>query len=219
MMWVVLSGCGNEGERKPQASPVPESFEFMGIGANTVIDGDVRDRLKDALGSAAVNPRTSIDLEMKYDGFLKRYYPDLAKLNQRLNVNDVVLKEYPATKLTFRNTQDGSSVFTYVQLIYGHHSGCPLLIKMIAPKEDIPQLIERVKEKYGTPKKISTSKGQSWSLSWHKHKDVFVIARLLGRDDQPEYYMMIVYTNRLEQLLARSAEENQQAGKKSGEIF
>ena len=218
MMWSFLFGCGDEGKRKPQVSSVPESFEFMGIGANTVIDGDVRDRLKDALGSAAVNPRTSIDLTMKYDGFLNSYYPDLAKLNQRLNVNDVVLKEYPATKLTFRNTKEGS-VFTYVELIYGHHSGSPLLIKMIAPKEDIPQLIKRLKEKYGAPEKISTSKGQSWSLSWHKNNDVFVIARLLSRDDQPEYFMMIVYTNRLKQLMARSVEEKQQGAKQAGDIF
>lgn len=219
MLWALFCGCADEKKVPVQVPPVPESFEFMGIGANTVIDGEVRDRLKASLGSAAVNPRTSIGLGLKYDGFLQSYYPGLARLNQRLNVNDVMLKQYPATKLTFRNTQEGNTGFDYVELIYDHASRCPLLIKMIAQKEDIPEFIKSVKDKYGLPEKIPTSSGQSWSLNWRKNKDVFLIARLLGRDDRPEYYLMIVYTNRLEQLLARSGEDNPKGGKPTDQIF
>ncbi len=219
MFWTLFCGCADEKKVPVQGSPVPESFEFMGIGANTVIDGKVRDRLKASLGSAAVNPRSSIGLELKYDGFLKSYYPALARLNQRLNVNDVVLKEYPATRWTFRNTRDGNTGFDYVELIYGHASGCPLLIKMIAQEQAMPELIESIEDKYGPPEKISTSGGKSWSMSWRRNGDVFVIARLLGRDDEPEYYMMIVYTNRLKQLLARSTPDRKQDAEKAGQIF
>jgi len=219
MFWALFCGCADEKKGPAQVPSVPESFEFMGIGANTVIDGETRDRLKASLGSAAVNPRSSIGLELKYDGFLKSYYPDLATLNQRLNVNDVMLKQYPATRLTFRNTQDGDTGFDYVELIYGHASGCPLLIKMIARKDAMPKLIKSVEDKYGPPEKIPTSDGRSWSLNWHKNGDVFVIAQLLGRGDEPEYYMMIVYTNRLKQLLGRSGENKQQGGKSDDQIF
>jgi len=142
-------------------------------------------------------------MELKYDGFLKAYYPDLAKLNQRLNVNDVVRKEYPATKLAFRNAQQRSALFDYVEFIFDHTSGCPLLIKMIAKKE-ISELIKAIKDKYGPPKRIAISEGKGWSMSWHKDNDVFLIARIVGRNNQPEYHMMIVFSNRLEQLLARS---------------
>lgn len=190
----------------------------MDIGANTVMDSEVRDRLRAALGSDAIDRSSTIDLELKYTGFLKTYYPDLAKLNQRLNINDVVRKEYPATKLTFRNTRQRNTVFDYVEFIYGHASGCPLLIKMIA-KREIPELIETVKAKYGPPQKIPISEGKSWSLSWRKNRDVFVIARIIGRYDQPEYHMLIVYANRLEQLLARSGNEEQQRGKAADKIF
>jgi hypothetical protein len=217
-VWLALCGCGKQENESADVSRVPESFHFMDIGANTVMDSEVRDRLRAALGSDAINRSSTIDLELKYTGFLKTYYPDLAKLNQRLNVNDVVRKEYPATKLTFRNTQQRNTVFDYVELIYDHASGCPLLFKMIAKKE-IPELIETVKDKYGPPRKIPISEGKSWSLSWCNNRDVFVIARMIGRYDEPEYHMLIVYTNRLEQMLARSGNEEERRGKPANKIF
>jgi len=218
MVWLAFCGCGNQGNETAEVSSVPESFQFMDIGANTVMDSKVRDRLRAALGSDAINRSSTIDLELKYKGFLETYYPDLAKLNQRLNLSDVVRKEYPATKLTFRNTRQRNTVFDYVEFIYGHASGCPLLVKIIAKKE-IPEIIETVKDKYGPPQKIPISEGKSWSLSWRKNKDVFVIARIIGRYGQPEHHMLIVYTNRLEQLLARYRNEEQPRGKPADSIF
>jgi hypothetical protein len=218
MVWLAFCGCGKQENEPADVSTVPESFQFMDIGANTVMDSEVRDHLKAALGADAINRSCTIDLELKYTGFLKTYYPDLAKLNQRLNVNDVVRKEYPATKLTFRNTRQRNTVFNYVEFIYGHTSGCPLLVKMIAKKK-IPELIKTVKDKYGPPRKIPISEGKSWSLSWCKNNDVFVIARIIGRYDEPEYHMLIVYTNRLEQVLARSGNEEQRRDEPADKIF
>jgi len=218
MCGLAFCGCGKQENEPVHVSRVPESFQFMDIGANTIIDSEVTNGLRAALGSDAIDRNSTINMELKYSGFLKAYYPDLAKLNQRLNVNDVVRKEYPATKLTFRNTRQRSTIFDYVELIFDHASGCPLLIKMIAKKE-ISELIETVKDKYGPPEKTAISDGKSWSLSWRKNNDVFVIARIMGRYDQPEYHMMIVYTNRLEQLLARSGNEEQQRAKPTNKIF
>ena len=89
---------------------------------------------------------------------------------------------------------------------------------MIAKKE-IPELIKTVKDKYGPPAKIPVSEGKSWSLSWRKNKDIFVIARIIGRYDEPEYHMMIVYTNRLEQLLSNSKNEEQRRDKPAEKLF
>jgi len=218
MVWLAFCGCGKQENGPVHIPDVPESFQFMNIGANTVMDSEVRDRLKAVLGSDAIDRNSTINLELKNTEFLKTYYPDLATLNRRLNINDVVRKEYPATKLTFRNTRQRNTVFDYVEFVYEHASGCPLLVKMIA-KNEIPELIETVKDKYGPPQKIPISEGKSWSLSWHKDKDVFVIARMIGRYDEPEYHMLIVFTNRLEQLLARSENEDQEKGKSADEIF
>lgn len=218
MVGVTFCGCGKQESETVDVSTVPASFQFMDIGANTVMDSEVRDRLRAALGSNAINKNSTIDLELKYTGFLETYYPDLAKLNQRLNVNDVVRKEYPVTQMTFRNTRRRKTVFDYVEFIYGHASGCPLLIKMIA-KQEIPDLIQTVRDKYGPPQKIPISGGKSWSLSWRKKKDVLVIARIIGRYDEPEYHMMIVYTNRLEQLLARMENKETPKNKPAAKIF
>lgn len=220
-VWVlcfIFAGCGSENDTAVQVLRVPESYQFMGIGANTVINSSVRDRLKADLGPYAVNRSSPIDLELRYRGFLKRYYPDLARLNQRLNVNDVVRKEYPATQLTFRNTRQKNTVFDYVELIYAHASDCPLLIKMTA-KKDIPDLIKSVKEKYGRAEKTPISNGKSWSLSWRKKGDMLLIARMLGRYDRSEYHMMIVYINRIEKLLARSKKGRPSGEKSVDNIF
>jgi hypothetical protein len=218
IVWLAFCGCGKEGNEPADVPGVPESFQFMDIGANTVMDSKARDRLRAALGSDAISRRSTIDLELRYKGFLEKHYPDLAMLNQRLNVSDVVRKEYPATKLTFRNPRQRNALFDYVEIICDDASGCPLLVKMIAKKE-IPDLIRSVEDKYGLPQKIPVSEGKSWSLSWRKNNDVFVIARIVGRYDRPEHHMLIVYTNRLEQLLARSAKEDQKRGKPAAKIF
>jgi len=219
LVWIISIGCGKS-EHDPVAVPkMPDSFHFMDIGVNTVIDAEIRDRLIKALDSYATDQKTIIDLDLKYKGFLKAYYPNLSVLNQKLNVNDMVRKEYPATKLTFRHTRQTGSLFNYVELIYANDSGCPLLIKMVAVKE-IPDLIDTIKEKYGAPHEIPIEQGSGFSLSWQRGTDAFIIARFPGNYNQPEYHMMIVYANRLMQLINREAEaEKQRKDKRAEKIF
>jgi len=219
LVWIASIGCGKS-DRDPDAvSRIPDSFHFMDIGVNTVIDSNVRDRLIKALGSNAIDPKSIIDLDLKYKGFVKAYYPNLAALNQKLNINDMVRKEYPATKLTFRNTKQTGSLFNYVELTYANDSGCPLLIKMVAFKE-IPDLIDTIKEKYGSPQKIPIEDGLGFSLSWQKGADALVIASFPGNYNRPEYHMMIVYANRLMQLMTQEAEaEKQRKGQGAEKVF
>lgn len=218
LLSMAISGCGKSEKSSPDRVSAPESFHFMEIGVNTVVDAAVRDRLRAALGSDGINRSATIDLELKYKGFLKEYYPDLAGLNKRLNVSDVVRKEYPATKLTYRNTKQMDTFFDYVELVYANESGYPLVIKMIAKKE-IPELMNTVKEKYGPPERTPIDNGRSYSLSWLKNKDVFVIARILGRYGQPEYYMMIVFVNRLNRFLSATESGEKQSGEAVDKVF
>lgn len=217
LCWIAAIGCDKQDRDPTAVSRMPDSFHFMDIGVNTVINSDVRDQLVKALGSDAIDRKSTIDLDLKYKGFLKAYYPDLAVLNQKLNVNDVVRKEYPATRLTFRNTRHTGSLFAYVEITYANDSGCPLLIKMVAKKE-IPDLIDTIKQKYGPPAEIPIEEGRGFSLSWQKEGDAFIIARLPGNFEKPEYHMMIVYANRLMQLMTQEAEK-QQKGKGAEKVF
>ncbi len=210
----LTGGC----DRRPQDAgdeSLPESFRFMEIGVNTVVDADVLSKLNRTLGSEAVDRSSPISLEIKYKGFLKRYYPELAALDQQLNLNDVVRKEYPVTKLTFRYPQQGQSIFDYVELIHMNRSGHPLVIKTVA-KREIPDLIQEVTEKFGTPQQISLADGEGTSLIWRQHQDAFIITRFAGRYGKPENYIMIVFTTRLRQLLQQEAEKSQQQKKQGG---
>ncbi len=219
LFWIAAIGCDKQDRNPAVVSRMPDSFHFMDIGVNTIIDSDVRNRLVNTFGSDAIDRKSTIDLDLKYKGFLKAYYPDLAVLNQKLNVNDMVRKEYPATRLTFRNTGQTGSLFNLVELIYANDSGCPLLIKMAAKKE-ISDLIDTIKKKYGPPAEIPIEEGRGFSLSWKKQGDAFVIARFPGNYNQPEYHLMIVYANRLVQLMTQEAEaEKQRKGKGAEKVF
>ncbi|MFZ5569011.1 MAG: hypothetical protein ACOZF0_01310 [Thermodesulfobacteriota bacterium] len=216
---VCLGGGCDRGPRGEGGKALPESFLFMDIGVNTVVDAEVISRLNQALGAEAVDKRTPISLEIKYKGFLKRYYPELAELEQELNINDVVRKEYPATKLTFRYPQQRQSIFDYVELIYANRSGHPLVIKMIAKKE-VPDLIQSVTEKFGSPQEILLAEGEGTSRSWRQHQDVFVITRFAGRYGKPEQHIMIVYAERLRQLLQQeAAQSGYQKKQDAGSVF
>lgn len=205
---LLLVGCGEKVPEKP-VTTMPESFTYMEIGANTVIDGKVRGRLQTALGSEAVDLKTTIYLDLKYKGFLERYYPDLHELNSRLNVNDVVRKEHPATRISFRNTRSRQSIFDYVELTFENRSRCPLLFKFRS-RNDLTELVKSVSRKYGPPSVTSTEEGRGESLRWQLNGDVFVIARFPGRLEKDEYHMIIVYANRINQMLAEEAREERQ---------
>lgn len=215
----LLSGC----DKRPDSSSkdlLPESFHFMEIGVNTVVDRAVLSQLNQALGAESVDRHTPITLEIKYKGFLKAYYPELAALDQQLTVNDVVRKEYPATKLTFRYTQQRQSIFDYVELIHLNDSGHPLVIKMFAKKE-IPDLIQGLTDKFGPPQSITLAEGEGTSMSWRQNQDVFMITRFSGRFGKPEYHLMIVFMNRLQQLLRQEAEKvrQRQGAQKADNFF
>lgn len=205
----LIYGCGNRTDDASQER-LPDSFHFMDIGVNTVVDRAVLSKLNQALGAEAVDRHTPISLEIKYKGFLKAYDPELAALDQQLNPNDIQRREYPATRLTFRYTQQKESLFDYVELIHLNASGFPLVIKMITKKE-IPDLIQNLQEKFGPPQVVTLTDGTG--MTWRQNQDAFMITRIIGPLGNPENHLMIVFTSRLRQLLLH---ESAKAGRRQG---
>jgi len=205
---VLMAGCGEKVPEEP-AQQMPDSFSYMEIGANTIINKALRERLQEALGFAAVDQKTTIYLDLKNKGFLEKYFADLHGLNRQLNGNDVVRKEHAATRISFRNTRKKQSLFDYVELTYETSSHCPLLFKFRS-RNNLQELIKSVTQKYGQPAITSTEEGKGEALRWQRNGDVFIIARFPGRLDKAEYHMMIVYANRIDQMLAAEAREEQQ---------
>lgn len=225
ILFLVLTltvACSRQDEPSLEAARVPDTFQFMGVGAGTVVTADVRRKLSESLGSASIDNHTPIYLDMKYKGFVKAHYPELYALDRRLNINDVVRKEYPATRLMFRHTQKAGSMFDQVELVYENQSQTPLLFKVVA-KGEIRSVIEGLTAKYGSPEKINLKAGDGWSLRWGRQGDVFVVTRFEGVYQNPEYHMLIVYRNRIEAMLKRLDDAEQQrraTGKASGkEVF
>lgn len=204
---IVVGGCRDK-THPPVLENVPESFSLFDIGPNTLITKDVRDRLNDTLGNAGVNPNTTIDLELKYSGFLKSYYPELDRLNHRVNPKDSVRKEYPATKLAFRNMKQKKALYNYVEIIFLNKSSVPLMFQITA-EGNLDTLLDTLIQKYGAPRIGDLRDGKGKTYSWERNGDRLIVTQFISIYEQSEYYIMIVFVNRLNQLLEIQKQEEE----------
>jgi len=204
---IAVGGCRDK-PHPPVWENVPESFSLFDIGPNTLITKDVRDRLNDTLGNAGVNPNTTIDLELKYSGFLKSYYPELDRLNHRINPKDSVRKEYPATKLAFRNMKQKKALYNYVEIIFLNKASVPLMFQMTA-EGNLDTLLDTLIQKYGAPRVVDLRDGKGKTYSWERNGDRLIVTQFISIYEQSEYYIMIVFANRLHQLLEAQKQEEE----------
>ena len=204
---IVAGGCRDK-THSPPLENVPESFSLFDIGPNTLITKDVRDRLNDTLGNAGVNPNTTIDLELKYSGFLKSYYPELDHLNHRINPKGSVRKEYPATKLAFRSMKQKKALYNYVEIIFSNKTSVPLMFQMTA-EGNLDTLLDTLTQKYGSPSIIDLRDGKGKTYSWERNGDRLIVTQFITIYEQSEYYIMIVFANRLHQFLETQKQEEE----------
>jgi len=204
---IAVGGCRDK-PHPPVWENVPVSFSLFDIGPNTLITKDVRDRLNDTLGNAGVNPNTTIDLELKYSGFLKSYYPELDRLNHRINPKDSVRKEYPATKLAFRNMKQKKALYNYVEIIFLNKASVPLMFQMTA-EGNLDTLLDTLIQKYGAPRVVDLRDGKGKTYSWERNGDRLIVTQFISIYEQSEYYIMIVFANRLHQLLEAQKQEEE----------
>jgi len=202
--------CENKKETEP-SQPAPEhsiSFTFFDIGKNTVISSKVREGLNKILGDDAIEPRNIIDLEINYEGFLKKYFPDLDKLNKKLNspLGDRV--EHNTVKLMYRYMQNKNVSFNYVELVYSEYTRRPVLIKIHFKKDGLNP-IETLKQKYGAPKSINWGGETSKSFYWEKNNDFMILSIVPDRFGKPKYEIIIYFKNALEKLLKDEQKEKE----------
>lgn len=214
----VYIGCS---ETPEPSQPAAEGFSFFGLGANSLLTDSVRSNLRQRLGSEAITRRGIIALETNYPGFLKRYFPELAGLNQILNDPPMERVEHDITRLMFRYARQKGQPFHYVELIFSNHSSKPLFFK-ISAKADGPTLIDQLKEKYGRPETIIWSETEGKTLYWRTDRDVFMMSVVPNRVGEPEYHISIYYGGNLEQMIgmkekasALREEALQRAGEKA----
>lgn len=204
---ILLTACGSPDPepQEPSTAP-PKGFTFFGLHADSILSNEIRDTLSDRLGSAAKEARTTLDLEMHYNGFLETYFQELNPLNQRLNFEKGlrIRIEHHTIKLTYRY----SSSFNHVELFFSDFTKKPLLFR-IKGQGDGTDIVETFRKKYGTPREIIWKNEEGRSLLWKQNKDVLITSLFSDRYGDPRYEIMIVHVENIEALL--SAEEK--AGK------
>ena len=211
MAGLLMTACGNDDSDLPKtpASP-PEGFVFLGLHANSILTGELQDNLSDKLGSAAIETRTVLDLEMHYNGFLETYFQDLYELNRRLNFEKGlrIRIEHHTIKLIYRY----AASFNYVELFFSNFTKIPLLFRIQA-KKDGTDIVETFRKKYGTPQEIIWQNKEGRSFVWKQNKDKLIISLFSDRYGNPRYEIMICHVKNIEALLTTEESKKNQTEK------
>jgi len=199
---LLCSSCGGEKETA-QTRSVPkhsDGFTFFDIGKNSIISKDIRKELNKKLGDDAVEGKNIINLEINYKGFLKEYFPVFDNLNQQLNFPPDKIVQHRTIKLMYRYARKKDIFFDYVEFIFLEDTKLPVLIR-IDFKKDYSNIIETLKQKYGSPKIINLNKKNEKSLYWGKNSDLLILSCTLDRFGKPKYQIMIYFTENMNKLL------------------
>jgi hypothetical protein len=186
---------------------IVRGFTFLDLHADSILTDKARDRLREILGSEAIEKKTVLDLEMHYPGFLETYFPDLNELNKQLNFEGGrrTRIEHNTTKLIYRY----SSTFHYVELFFSSYTQKPLLFRIKA-KRDGMDYLATLQQKYGKPREVVWQNQKGRSLFWKLDKDVLILSLFVDQYDQPQFEIMICHVENIENLLATERKETSQ---------
>ena len=203
ILFILLCASCMDNKDTAQTRPVPKnlgSFTFFDIGKHSIISKDIRKELNKKLGDDASEGKNIINLEINYKGFLKEYFPVFDKLNQQLNFPPDRIVQHRTIKLMYRYARKKNVSFDYVELMFLENPKTPVLIK-IDFKKDYSNIIETLKQKYGSPKIINLDKKNEKSLYWIKDNDLLILTKTLDRFGKPKYQIIIYFTENLNKLL------------------
>ena len=193
---------------KPQ-SPGLESFTFFNLGRNTRLTEAVRDDLEEKLGRDAIERRSTLNLEINYSGFLKKYFPELDRMNQKVNYPPRERVEHNTVKLMYRYAQKKNVPFEFVELIFSEYTGTPILFRINFIKDEAG-IINTLEQKYGKPATIDWQEENGQSMFWMQNNDFLIVSRVPDQFGNPEYKLVIYYIDNLENLIETERKEKEQ---------
>ena len=196
----------------------PKGFTFLNIGENTKISSDVREQLKDTLGRGAVERWNTLDLNLNYKGFLKKHFPKLHKLSEKLNSPIGERVEHDTIQLTYRYARKKNAPFDYVKLVFSNLSKKPLFF-FIKSKRAGSDILDTIIKKYGKAKTIHWDDKSGRSLYWEKNRSILIISISNDRYGHSEYQTAIYYAPSLEELVfteQKKTKQLQEVIKKTG---
>jgi len=207
-----LISCGDDQE-PDKFLPVaikPESFTFFELGTNTGLTGKIRKELGDKLGRDAIERRSILNLGTNYEGFIKKYLPQINELNRKLNFPPGERVEHNTVKLMYRYAKKKDAPFDYVELVFSEYTKTPLVFK-INFKKDETGIVETLKTKYGSPQVIDWQEENGRSMVWEKNTDLMIVSLVPDQFGRHGYQIVIYFTRNLKQLL--EIEKNEKAKK------
>lgn len=223
MFWLVpaLISCSDKRESAEKTPPPAdtESFTFFDIGRTTIFSEQIRNELEQKLGRDAIERRSVLDLDINYQGFLKKYFPQLNDLNQRLNFPPRERIEHNTVKLMYRYAQKQNVPFDYVELVFSNYTKTPIIFR-IHFKKDESNIVETLKNKYGNPKIINWKENNGQSMYWEKDGDLLIVSLVPDQFGKHEFQIVIYYVDNLKQLIEterKEKEEKEQQRVKTGE--
>lgn len=184
----------------------PEGFTFLNIGENTKISNDVREQLRDTLGPDAVERWNTLDLNVNYKGFLKKYFPELHELNKKLNSPIGERVEHNTIQLTYRYSRKKNAPFDYVKLVFSNLTQKPLFF-FIESKRAGADIVDAITKKYGEAKTIQWDDNGGRSLYWKENQSILILSISNDRYGRPEYQTAIYYVPSLKELVFAEQEK------------
>jgi hypothetical protein len=207
-LFVSCSDSQEPAVEKPQ-SPGLESFTFFNLGNNTRLTKAVRNDLQEKLGRDAIERRSILNLEINNTDFLKKYFPELDRMNQKVNYPPRERVEHNTVKLMYRYAQKKNVPFEFVELVFSDYTGTPILFR-INFKKDEAGIIETLEQKYGKPEIIDWQEENGQSMFWKQNNDFLIVSRVPDQFGNHEYKLVIYYIENLKNLIETERKEKEQ---------
>ena len=206
---VLVNYCSKREIYEPRSeTEEPEGITFFNLGENSEFSNDVREKLKDRLGSDAVERWNTLDLTINYAGFLRKFFPELHEINVKLNSPIGERVEHNTIKFTYRYVRNKNVPFNYVELVFSNYTQKPLYF-YIKSKQEGSDIIDVVTEKYGKAKTVQWVGKKGKSLYWEDGRSILIISIHDDRYGNPEYHTTIYYVPNLEELLSRERQKSE----------
>ena len=202
LFFSILLSCGDDQE-SGKATPLttkPESFTFFDLGTNTELTERIREDLGDRLGRDAIERRSILNLDTNYEGFIRKYLPQINELNQMLNFPPGERVEHNTVKLMYRYARKKNAPFDYVELVFSEYTQTPLVFK-INFKKDETGIIDTLKTKYGPPQTIDWQEENGQSLIWQKNTDLMMASLVPDQFGRHGYQIVIYFARNLKKLI------------------
>ena len=215
--WLNMACTDQPESGSPQAVAVHgESFKFFGVGVNSVLSADLSGDLSDLLGDSSTARKNVIDLETGYRGFLKEFFPELDQLNQGLNYPPRERIEHKTIKRMYRYARKKDVPFDYIEFLFSEYTKRPVLIRILF-KEDVLNIAETLKQKYGPVKNVDVAIDGANVFSWRKNGDYLILSQVPDRAGNPRYQIVIYFVKRLEALKAAQEAQRDKIFQKKAE--